>query len=196
MNYRILATASSIAALAVVAVALPASAEDKSRVQINEMVPAFAESQTEADKVPNTVNLGALGDIDEGTTRSLGSDDAAEYWVARSGPSDICLVMYLGGENELSSSVCGPIADFYRTGLGLRSGVDVNDPATSAEAYFLPADVALTDIAPDNISLKSNESAPSASLLTVQPENTDLKPVKVPRADGSYFSFTPLFEGR
>lgn len=182
------AVVATITALSLVATALPAAA-DGSSVNVEEMLPMLATPQTALDLVPKEVTLDSLGEIDADSVRAIGSDGVADYWVARSGTSQVCLILYIPGGNEVSASTCASLAHFYRAGMGLIAGESMTDPSRSTEVYLLPADINPSDL------LVRMDSSPlpkiSANLLSMRPSNS-LRPADLSRMDGSIFNFNPI----
>lgn len=187
MRRALFTTTLGIAALVVGATALPSIAEDPSRTTLVQMIPALSKQQTKGDLPTEAVDLSIHG-VDEESIRYLGADDVAKYWVAQSVSAEVCLVMHIPGI-EVSASSCAPITDFYRSGIGLKAGQSVDDPANSAEAYLLPSGISVSSIlaewdSTDLILLGEN-------LVTVT-SGTSLQPVTVARNHGSDFYFSPL----
>lgn len=181
------AVAVGAAGLMFAATAMPAAATSTKPVE--DVIPALAAPQTVADTAPSTINLDVLG-VEAADLRSLGSDDVADYWVARSGNEDVCLIAYIRGGNEVASSACVSIADFYRTGVGILTGESRDDPSRATEAYLFPADV---DAGAVTQSGDARRSATTGSqFIASRPGDIDFAPTTLTRADGSAFAFSPI----
>lgn len=182
------AVAAGAVGLFLAATALPAAASSAQPVE--DVIPALAVPQSAADAAPDTVNLDALG-IDAHELRSLGSDDVADYWVARSGNEDVCLIAYVRGGNEVSSSACTSIADFYQTGLGIVTGESRSNPDRSTEAYLIPSDVD-ANLVPQVAEARQGAALAGTQFVAARPGSVDFVRAEVERSDGTTFVFTPI----
>lgn len=184
----------AVATLVGLTVAGPALADGEG-VSLEVMIPQFSTPQDAADIVPSSVPLEDLGDIDETSSRFLGRDAAADYWIARSGTSRLCFISHIRTEG-MSASSCADITTFYRHGIGLSAGSGIRDPETSAEAYLFPADIVLPTAAHENREsiMRAEVSSSTSNLVSVNPESPGLAQFDVSRADGSVFQFAPARE--
>jgi hypothetical protein len=174
--------------LLLAATVIPAAASPS--VPVDEAIPALASPpQTEADAAPSVVNLDALG-VEASELRSLGSDEVADYWVARSGTEDVCLVAHIRGGNDVASSACVSIGDFYQSGIGLVTGESQDAPDRSTEAYLIPADVDAT--LDPHLDEALQAMTAEAQFVAVRPGSIDFTRAEIERADGSTFVFTPI----
>lgn len=170
--------------------ATPAVAASAHAMSVEDLIPALAAPQLESDRAPDGLDLVALGGIDEDSLRSLGSDEAGEYWVGRAGGAEVCLVTRLAADPELAASTCTPITEFYRKGLALLAALSAEDPALAAEAYLLPSDIAA---APLDQRLVSRSAVAEPNLISGRPDQLEtLEAFEVDRADGSSFHFAPI----
>jgi hypothetical protein len=158
---------------------------------IADVVPALKVAQTQADVPPSIVDLEALGNIDPASLRAVGSDDVASYWVGQSSTTDICLITYIRGGNEVSGSSCRSIPDFQQFGLAMITGEDTSDPTRSAEAYYLPADISVDSVGATEHTA-TNARSTTSNFTAGRPGALDLSVADVPRGDGSTFHFQPL----
>lgn len=177
----------SAACLLLAATAMPAAASSSKPVE--DVIPALAAPQTAADAAPSIIDLEAL-DVEASALRSLGSDEVADYWVARSGNENVCLVAHVRGGNEVASSACVSIADFYQSGLGIVTGESRDTPDRATEAYLIPADVNV-DLVPHSGEARLSESA-SSQFVATRPGSVDFTQTKIERTDGSTFVFSPI----
>lgn len=175
------------AGLLLTATAMPAAASSAKPVE--DVIPALAAAQTTADAAPSIIDLDALG-VDASELRSLGSDDVADYWVARSGNEDVCLVAHVRGGNEVASSACVSIADFYQHGLGIITGESQDTPDRATEAYLIPSDVNV-DLVPNGEEARLAE-ATSTQFVAARPGSVDFTRTEIERTDGSTFVFSPI----
>lgn|SRR5690606_3185005 len=190
MRFALLAASAATATIVAVSTALPAVARDGAQKPIEAIVPAFAQPQTASDVVPERVDLVALGGIASDSTRFLGSDGYAEYWVGRGNAGNVCLIMAVKGEAQVVASSCATITNFYRQGIGLVAGADPKEPATSAEAYLLPADITSDDLGL-GMQARSSAQATHDSLISLRPgSNEGVRTIE--RHDGSSFRFAPV----
>ncbi|WP_353707378.1 hypothetical protein ABRQ22_15510 [Cellulosimicrobium sp. ES-005] len=166
-------------------------------MSLEALIPQFATPQGPADIVPGSVPLDDLGDIDKASSRFLGRDTAADYWIARSGTSRLCFIAHIRTEG-MSASSCADITTFHRHGIGLSAGSGTRDLDTSAEAYLLPSDITPPRVAHENREriMRAEQSSSSANLVSVNPGSPGLEPFDVSRADGSVFQFAPAREVR
>ncbi|POX67120.1 hypothetical protein C3481_02330 [Microbacterium sp. Ru50] len=171
--------------LAAAVVAPSASATDGQ--QIATLIPAFERTQTPDDRVPSTVDLFALGIYDDSSVRALGSDEDADYWVARSGSSDICLITYIAGGNEIAASTCVSASSFYESGLGIAAGDALPGFEKTAEGYLFPADVKLSEATDRSSTMRASATEPTFLLADEAAE-----PATFEREDGSLFEFAPI----
>lgn len=175
-----------VVALITTAVVAPsASASDGQ--QIESLIPAFERAQTPADRVPSTVDLFALGIYDDSTVRALGSDESADYWVARSGSSDVCLITHIAGGNEIAASTCVGVSSFYEAGLGIAAGDELPGHEKTAEGYLLPADVNLGRATDRTSGIRSSAADPNFLIA-----DEAMEPATFEREDGSLFEFAPI----
>ncbi|MFT0846582.1 hypothetical protein VR010_02370 [Actinomycetaceae bacterium L2_0104] len=161
---------------------------------IDEMIPVLIRTQSAQDLPPENLPLDSIADLQRSSLRSLGSDGIADYWVARAGTSEVCLILSIPGEDAMSASTCTPLTSFYERGLSLSAGASVDDPSTAVEAYLLPADIQQEDldISGTQSDLQRNEAALEISLLSVVPGQSGLTPTVIERENGPDFSFDPL----
>jgi hypothetical protein len=195
MKPNVIIGAVGVAAFVALATALPAIAEDGSRTSVEEMLPILASQQSASDRVPESVGISALGDISEESVRSLGGDGVANYWVARAGTSEVCLILEIP-EEKISASSCGSIADFYHHGISLAAGPSVDDPSSSTEAYLLPADIESSDIGVSKLHTEKQAMGLGAGLVTSRPQESPVRLSEVIRDDGSVFEFAPVTLGK
>lgn len=182
------AVAVGVIGLFLAATAMPAAASSAQPVE--EVIPALAVPQTPADSAPDIVNLDALG-VEASELRSLGSDDVADYWVARSGNEDVCLIAYVRGGNEVSSSACVSIADFYQTGLGIVTGESRDNPERATEAYLIPSDVDAA-LVPNSAQARQVTASTGTQFVAARPGSVDFTRSEIAREDGTTFVFTPI----
>ncbi|MFV2010477.1 MULTISPECIES: hypothetical protein [unclassified Micromonospora] len=193
MRVPALGVTAGVAALNVISTALPALAQDAPRVEVERMLPILALPQSVQDRVPEDVDLGHLGNVSRESVRFLGEDDIADYWVGRSGNTQVCLIVKISGGNGVSASACASVTDFYRTGLGLGAGESVNGSEGSIEAYLLPADIDPIDLGAARHMKQAWQGRPDAHLLTVRPQvGSNWKGSEVERDNGISFRFTPI----
>src|SRR5690606_27488317 len=114
------------------------------------------------------VDLVALGGIASDSTRFLGSDGYAEYWVGRGNAGNVCLIMAVKGEAQVVAPSCATITNFYRRGIGVVAGAGPTEPPTSAEAYLLPADITSDDRG-RGMQARSSAQATHDSLISLRP---------------------------
>lgn len=190
MNKKKIVCAAGVSALIAIGTAVPAVATSGGSVSVEDLIPALAAPQVEADRAPDGLDLTALGGIDEDSLRSLGSDEAGEYWVGRAGGAQVCLVTRLAVDQELAASSCAPITEFYRNGLSLVAAVSAEDPGLAAEAYLLPSDI---DTASLGQGLARRSVASEPSFISGRSDQLEaLEAFEVDRADGSSFHFAPI----
>jgi hypothetical protein len=190
LNKAKIAGAAGIAAVIALGTAAPAIAASANAVSVDDLIPALAAPQHASDRAPGGLDLVALGGIDEDSLRSLGSDEAGEYWVGRAGGAEVCLVTRLAADPELAASTCTPITEFYRNGLALVAGLSAEDPALAAEAYLLPSDIGAE---PLDQGLARRSAATEPNLISGRPDQLEtLEAFEVDRADGSSFRFAPI----
>ena len=185
----------TVAGLVVLTAALPASAAERS--DINDLVPAFATNQNAQDRSLESVSSEAFGALNADSVRWVGRKGTAEYWVARKGNSNVCLVMHIPGGMEVVAVTCAPAEDFYRKGLSLEAGGSPDEPDASAEAYLLPGDVDAGGIVsrPElRTAALAAAAGDRANLIVVEPGKSGLSQAEVAREDGSGFHFVPLDE--
>lgn len=193
MNAKTLGATAGVAALIALATAVPATAGSSAAVSLDKMIPALAAPQTDADHVPADVDLSGLGGVDEATVRSLGSDEAAHYWIGRAGTSEVCLIMQLMADSEVAASTCTELAHFYRAGMSLLAGKGAQEPESTAEAYLIPADVVVPTESAASRAAGAQGASASPQFISGRPDQLrDLEQFEVRRDDGSIFRFTPL----
>lgn len=185
-------TTATIGATAILALTAATPAWSANTTAISEVAPILATAQTASDLPPAVVDLGALGGIDADTVRSLGSDEIASYWIGQTSNSDICLITHIRGGNEVASSSCRTIPEFNLMGLGLITGEGTDDPSRSAEAYYLPSDISLSEIGAPVQAEVSGRASTDGAFTSGRPGSLDLDEADVKRADGSTFRFQPL----
>lgn len=183
-------------ALMSLSIANPALAAGDSLVDVEEMLPVLGQPPTANDRLPEGIDPGELGDIRQSTVRSLGSDGTAEYWVARAGSSNLCLILNIPGGAEVSASACGPITSFYRTGIALGAGESPDRPERSVVAYLLPSDVEMAKLTPLLPSIESSTYNARSNMLSMPWHGETMLPeVELPRSNGEIFNFVPLENG-
>lgn len=197
-SLKLIGATGGVLALAAVSTTLPAAAGDSSAVSLEEMLPLIAVPQVGSDHVPAEVKLDELGGISARSVRSAGSDDAAHYWVGRTEASEICLIMQLVDEPEMSASTCAPITEFYRKGLSLVAGTNAENPGNAAEAYLLPSDVRVPGASNDHASVRHQAErglSPTSRVNLVSGRSAQLdglKNAEVHRGNGGTFHFRPI----
>jgi len=198
MKFKTLGATASVAALIALSAAVPATAGNSSAVGLEDMLPVLAVPQDDTDRMPHGIDLADLGGVSKDSVRAIGSDEAARYWVGRSGTSEVCLILQVAADSEMAASTCAPITEFYRNGLRLVAGKSADDPSSSAEAYLLPADIDLAAIGAPEARATARSVASSPNLVSGRPDQLeDLERVEVRREDGSTFYFNPIsFEGK
>ncbi|WP_217616765.1 hypothetical protein [Cellulomonas sp. GbtcB1] len=190
MNKVKIAYATGVAAVIALGTAVPAVAASANAMSVEDLIPALAAPQHESDRAPGGLDLVALGGIDEDSLRSLGGDEAGEYWVGRAGGAEVCLVTRLAADPELAASTCTPITEFYRKGLALVAALGAEDPTLAAEAYLLPSDIGAE---PLDLGLASRSTDTEPNLISGRPDHLEtLEAFEVHRADGSSFHFAPI----
>lgn len=95
MNIRTVGATAGVGLLVALSTALPATARGGPQTSLEEMLPVLATSQGPSDRIPAAVDLAELGNPSPSSTRFLGSDGTADYWVARIGGSQVCLILYV-----------------------------------------------------------------------------------------------------
>lgn len=181
------------AALIVLSAAFSTAASGKPRVDVEEMLPILGASQTAHDRIPDGIDLDAIGGVRPETVRRLGIDDTAEYWVGRAGSARVCLILHISGGAEVTAATCGLITDFYKRGLALQAGENWKDPERSARVYLLPADVDAAKLSPMLTKIPSTSDGAEVNLLSEQPQGSSLlRPTDLPRDNEGVFRFTPL----
>lgn len=190
MRIKSLATSTTLVAFLALSTFASSSALGDAHLSVEQLIPQLDVAQTVADKVPDVVDLSALGAIDFDSIRSLGTDGVANYWVGRVGTSQLCLIMHIPNGYEVSAAACGEISDFHQQGIGLRAGESVNESERSAEAYLLPSDVQPSAIVA-KYKLELREGT-NAGLLAVTPGSLSAETITIPRMGSSDFSFVPL----
>ena len=184
------AYAAGLAVLVAAGTAVPAVATGTTPTGVEDLIPVLAAPQTGADRAPDGLDLVALGGIDPDSLRTLGSDDAGDYWVGRAGGAEVCLVTRLAVDPELAASTCAPITAFSRVGLSLVAGLSADDPALAAEAYLLPSDIGAPPVAQG---LASRSAGGQPGFISGRPDQLEaLEPFEVERPDGPAFRFAPL----
>lgn len=186
---RSISAAGLIATTALVAGAIASPAIASSTKPIEQVLPALSAGYVSADAIPEVVDLETFGVLDE-DVRAVGSDEVADYWIARQGSENVCLIIYIRGGNEVSSASCTTIADFNLSGLSLVTGEDRSAPDRSSEAYYLPADVATSEI-PGETNMRRSAGS-DTQLIAGRPGELGLNSSIVSRDDGSEFKFVPL----
>lgn len=197
MRYKYITTLGVAGTLFLASIATPviASTEGPSPVNVEQMVPALAERQAKKDLLPSNLDSERLGGVRLDTVRSLGSDATARYWVARAGSADICLLVHIPGGADVSASTCGPITEFYRSGLSLAAGENPDSPERSVQAYLLPDDIEISKLASLSLNARSSSTTvdTEANMLTMRwHDGAQLAPVDVPRSNGQDFRLAPL----
>ncbi|MGO2052350.1 hypothetical protein CQ010_04840 [Arthrobacter sp. MYb211] len=191
-------SALGVMALALVAVAAPVSAADQSYMAVQDLVPALAEPQAELDRGLPLDVLDELGGLNPDSTRFLGEDDKASYWVAQDEPSNVCLVIHTSWS---TSSSCADFPRFHRSGIGMATGQSYEVPEDIIEAYLLPSDISPEQIAETgayrDVKLSSQATKKLESdLLVVDTAASDkLSGETIERSSGESFQFTPLEYG-
>lgn len=193
MNKKALGIAGATAALVVTFAAIPATADEAPRVDVEDMLPVLGEPQTAHDHLPTEFPLDAFGGVRPETVRSLGADDKAEYWLGRAGSSNICLMLHIPGGAEITAATCGSITDFYKGGLALEAGAKRQSPNSSAQAYLLPSNVDAAALGSMLTKVSSGSDGIRANLLTRQSsDTTPVRPADLKRGSGEVFTFNPL----
>ncbi|MEV0155498.1 hypothetical protein AB0H57_17390 [Micromonospora sp. NPDC050686] len=193
MNRKILGATGVVAALIVLSATLAMTACGGSRADVEEMLPALGAPQTEDDRIPEGIDLDALGGVRPETVRRLGADDTAEYWVGREGSSRVCLILHIPGGAEVTAATCRSITDFYEKGLALEAGGNRGDREPSAQAYLLPIDVDTAKLSPVLTRVPSASDSIETNLLSLQSQDaSSLQPTDLQRKSGKVFGFTPL----
>ncbi|MDX2378087.1 hypothetical protein M4I32_14945 [Microbacterium sp. LRZ72] len=184
---------STLGVIAVVAVAASVFAltRETAEVPADEIVPELASQQDSSDVLPDYLNREDSGDIVEESVRSAGSDERADYWVARTRDDEICLVVRVRGDQEIVSSSCGTPANIYERGAA--SGTMAGGSNENAvEAYLIPHDVDASQLEaelPD-----SRITSTDGFTLAVRFPGTDdrFSEATIDRSGGGSFSFIPL----
>lgn len=168
-------------------------------IPLEDVAPILSTTQTTADLPPTYIDLHVLGDIDPASVRAIGHDEVADYWVGQSTANDICLITAIRGGNEVAGSSCRSLVEFNQFGLAMITGEDASDPKRSAEAYYLPGDVTLSDVGATEsngsnlrVAEGANSSQPMDGLAAGRPGTLDLEARDVERSNGSTFHFKPL----
>jgi len=194
MRIRYFAGGAAALTVAVLATATPvaASAQSDAGTRLLDMVPALADPQTSKDRVPDSVELDELGGVDPGSTRLLGHDEAASYWVGLADASTLCLIVELPDEGVAGAS-CGSILDFYDRGAALR--VEGREGGPKTEAYLVPAGIDLPS-ALKMPNLRSDASSAGSSFVAFPNDlSRSLEPTTIVRDSGESFEFYPLNQG-
>lgn len=194
MKNNFIAAAVGVVALIGLTAASPATAGNSSAVGLEEMLPVLAEPRTDADGVPESVDLVALGNISEDSVRLLGNDHAGTYWVGTTSTDDVCLVMQTASDPDMAASTCAPIGAFYRNGLRLMAGKGMGQPTSNTQAYLFPADIRVPGaeaLAP--FTRSTSDVGPSGTFISgLLGELDGIDAFDVSREDGTTFQFVPI----
>lgn len=170
---------------------IPNSASGEGRLTIEEMVPALASKKTENDEFPGQIGKTILTDIDEESIRAVAQDERANYWIAKSGTTNICLIAHIPGGYEVAASTCAPATTVFNQGMGLLVSEAGADERT-VEAYLLPQDVDAESIAAANPGTRilANDDA---KIVTRFPDEAEgIQVTTAARSSGGDFILTPL----
>lgn len=162
--------------------AAPSMASSSSGTPLDQLIPELAVAQTSNDALPDNMKLEDLGPIDATSLRHLGEDELAEYWVGRSGSTQVCLIITLRDYPGVGASACGEATDFYNQGIALSTG----NAEIKSEAYLLPADVPIGELT----NAKSLSSG--VGLLVAGSASIPTDSVEIIRPSGQTFTFSPL----
>lgn len=194
-------TSATVGVLAV-SIALPAAAAERS-IGPSDMVPRLADLQVSSDVLPPEIDLSLIGDVDPASTRLLGHEGAATYWVGMNDNSSLCLISALEGGNGVYASSCSTLDQFYKQGSALR--LEDGSTSESGEAYLLPDDVdssAITEGAAQRLTASADQG--DVSGIVVDPDVNVVLPGasgfssgeewELPRSGNvsSSFTFRPL----
>ncbi len=102
-----------------------------------QLAPSLATPQTAGDALPTFLQEGpqAFDGVNPASSRTLGSKDGIDYWVALREDGDLCLISLLPGKKQFASETCQTPATVVAAGIGLQ----VADATHAINAYFLPA---------------------------------------------------------
>lgn len=153
--------------LAVVVVAFLRS-DDSASLEPESLVPALGTERTPEDELPA---INPSGELVYDSTRLIGHDDTARYWVGLNDEDEICLLVGLDGHTSLT---CAGAQRFYDRGLRL----DITSNTVRRKAYLLPHDVnstSLHDVAATEALVRETEA------LIAGPAGMDLPPTDLPR---------------
>lgn len=168
-------------------------------ISVADMLPEFDRAQQVSDLLPKAIEHDQLTDVTPSAVRHLGRDTTAQYWLARTGTSEVCFVLQMLETPDVSASSCGPLTAFYNSGisLALRQGSD--DPGQSIQAYVFPSDVNPSDVIPEK-SMRRDLSTQGTSQISPQlvsmpwNGNEALDTLEMERPSGQEFHFQPLGE--
>lgn len=189
---RLVQASLAVAGLALCAATIvPTVTHGDTAMSIDDMVPELRTKQSDADRVPSKVDLESLGDVIPDSTRLLASTGNADFWVAKSGASTVCLIVYIPRGSEVSAASCSTYAAFYNRGLSIGAGESSD---RSAEAYLLPADVDRSALV-ERAGISAARSSNSQLIVVDGPQKIDrTRTVSIAR-QGRDFRFAPL-QGR
>lgn len=182
-SWKIVAGTGAAAALAALVLAYPASAGAANSPA--DLVPALAQPQSAGDVVPEHVDLVPLN-ISPQSTRSLGADDLAQYWVGQDESGRICLVMAVESAADVAAAACATPTDFYHHGARLQAGAGGNEGMAAAEAYLLPAGVRASELALGEAATH-RDGITSEALVTGRPGELPRELPTLQREDGTPF---------
>lgn len=165
------------------ATAASAGADYSHPVQADELVPALASEQRNADRLPQDVDVAEQADLRPDSSRLIGERALASYWVARNDRGEICSVVRLAAEADghpgdagITSVSCSTVVEFVHYGASLRlEGGD-----GGVVAHLLPPDIdpsTVEDTFDRAGGLPAN--ALSVAALSADPAGTDASPVLV-----------------
>lgn len=196
MNARQVRLPVVVASILMLVFLSPSIASGGERATIEDMVPVLSESQSRAD-IEHTMSLDQLGEIDPRSTRLIGSDTYARYWVGKSADFDICiLIELLDPSYATSASTCATTFEFWTRGLSLAVLEGSGGSDSAAEAYLVPRNIdrAALGFAENDIrTLSLQREVHDANLIAVDPSvSRSLNPVIIPRTSGADFTFFRL----
>ncbi len=166
-----------------------------------EFIALLGQPQEAWDRLPRQ---GFAEVVERDTSRKLGSNDVADYWVGATKDNDLCLMVSLRDDTDNSAAVCTDGDGFLENGLSVSVSAGSGEDAVSADAYLLPADVEVKPLRehladyvqpvdePEGMTEERAELVGEMNLIPVRPGTQTTSTLELKRADGGTFTFVPL----
>lgn len=142
----------------------------------DQIVSALAEPRSESDDLPSSLkpeDFGRDGLVPD-TTRYVGSDGPRRFWVALDSAGEICVIVALGGADQLTAAACNFAERVAKDGqlLGVqgRDGIGYTIYLIPDSALLERASSAWTRVGENGLIAPTDEAA---------------KPEMLPKEDGS-----------